>query len=50
MSSTGEKHFPGAQSLYAQHAYDLTPPKALLDAFEQACGCSLGGVYQAWGE
>jgi aminopeptidase N len=44
-----ETFFRALQSYYAQHAYGLPPPQALLDAFEGACRCSLDAVYQEWG-
>lgn len=44
-----EVFFQALRAYYTQYSYTIAPPDALLDAFEAACGCSLGDVYRAWG-
>lgn len=41
--------FAALQTYYREWQYRLAPPDALLNAFEEACACSLDAFYREWG-
>ena len=41
--------FDALQSYYLENHYGLVEPEALLEAFEEACECSLDDIYREWG-
>ena len=41
--------FQALRAYYARYQYRIAPAEALLDIFEEACGCSLDEVYREWG-
>jgi hypothetical protein len=46
----GDEHFFNAlKTYYQQNQYTLTSPSALLNTFQQTCGCDLSEFYRRWG-
>lgn len=44
-----EAFFEALQDYYQAFRYRLVEPEALLEAFENACGCELDSFYREWG-